>query len=81
MSVNQATINLIKHFESLHDGDLSKIGLQPKQDCAGIWTVGYGHALRNNNGAYLRGAKDKAGPPATTCALKNPAPKRCWRKT
>lgn len=29
---------LIKHYESLHDGDLSAIGLQPKMDCLGIWT-------------------------------------------
>ena len=38
---------LVKHFESLHDGDLSKIGLQPKLDPRGIVTVGYGHALKN----------------------------------
>ena len=38
---------LVKHFESLHDGDLSKIGLQPKLDPSDIVTVGYGHALKN----------------------------------
>lgn len=38
---------LIKTFESLHDGDLSKIGLQPKLDPRGIVTVAYGHALKN----------------------------------
>ena len=59
-TVNQATIDLIKHFEGLHDGDLSKIGLQPKMCPAGIWTVGYGHALKNSDGAYLCGAKDEA---------------------
>lgn len=36
---------LIKHYESLHDGNLSKIGLQPKLCPAGVWTVGWGHAL------------------------------------
>ena len=38
---------LIRKFESLHDGDLSKIGLQPKLCPRGIVTVGYGHALKN----------------------------------
>lgn len=38
---------LIRHFESLHDGNLSKIGLQPKLCPRGICTVGYGHALKN----------------------------------
>lgn len=52
---NQATIALIKKFESLHDGDLSVIGLQPKMCPAGIWTVGYGHALVDSNGRFLRG--------------------------
>lgn len=46
---------LIRHFESLHDGDLSKIGLQPKLDPSGIVTVGYGHALKNHKtGEWLR---------------------------
>ena len=48
-------INLIKHFESLHDGDLSKIGLQPKPDPIGIITVGYGHALTDLDGSFLKG--------------------------
>lgn len=38
---------IVKYFESLHDGDLSKIGLQPKLDPRGIVTCGYGHALKN----------------------------------
>lgn len=59
MFVNEAGYELIKHFESLHDGDESKLGLQPKMCPAGIWTVGYGHALRDANGAFLKGEKDK----------------------
>lgn len=59
MTVNQQTIDLIKNFESLHDGDLSVIGLQPKMCPAGIWTVGYGHALTGSNGKFLEGDKDK----------------------
>jgi lysozyme len=52
-------INLVKHYETIHDGDLTKIGLQPKICPAGIWTVGYGRALRNNKGIYLTGEKDR----------------------
>lgn len=43
--MNKATVDLIKHFESLHDGDLKTIGLQPKMCPAGIWTEGYGRAM------------------------------------
>lgn len=53
---------VIKHYESLHDGDLSTVGLQPKLCPAGIWTVGWGHALRDpDTGRFLmNNAKDKA---------------------
>lgn len=52
-------VTLIKHFESLHDGDLSKIGLQPKLDPRGIVTIGYGHALKNpNTGEWLTDVND-----------------------
>lgn len=47
MSISSKGIELIKHYESLHDGDLSKIGLQPKMDCQGYWTEGWGHAIIN----------------------------------
>lgn len=36
---------LVKHYESLHDGDFKKIGLQPKLCPAGYWTIGYGHVV------------------------------------
>lgn len=55
MKTGESGIKIIKKFESLHDGDLSIIGLQPKQDPIGIWTVGWGHALRDINGSYLKG--------------------------
>ena len=51
-------IELIKHFESLHDGDLKKIGLQPKLCPANVWTVGYGHAVKHPNGRVVRGSTD-----------------------
>jgi lysozyme len=55
------TEKLIHHeitFESLHDGDLSQIGLQPKMDCSGIWTEGYGKAMLFN-GKFLKGSENK----------------------
>jgi len=52
MKVNGKGTKLIKHFESLHDGDLSKIGLQPKLDPIGIWTVFWGHACKNKEEAF-----------------------------
>ena len=45
MAMNTTTLNLIEHFEGLHDGDLTKIGLQPKMDPVGIWTEGWGRAM------------------------------------
>lgn len=59
MITSQKGINLIKKFESLHDGDLKKIGLQPKMCPAGIWTEGYGRAMRDIKGNFIRGAKNK----------------------
>jgi lysozyme len=52
-------LSLIKEFESLHDGDSSMIGLQPKMCPAQVWTEGYGRAMRNKNGQFLKGTKDK----------------------
>jgi len=58
---NQATLSLIKHFESLHDGDLKQIGLQPKICPAGVWTEGWGRAMIDpRTGGHLRGAANKA---------------------
>jgi len=57
MKTSKEGINLIIHFEGLHDGDLSEIGLQPKECPAGIWTIGYGHALKGLDGKWLKGLK------------------------
>jgi len=55
LSTEVKGVQLITHYEQYHDGNLSKIGLQPKECPSGIWTVGLGHALTNENGAFLRG--------------------------
>lgn len=55
---NDAGIKIIKSFESLHDGDLSAIGLQPKMCPAGVWTEGWGHAIVYR-GKQLKGGYNK----------------------
>ena len=39
------------------DGDPSTVNLDPYMDPVGIWTIGYGHAIRQG-GRFLRGAAD-----------------------
>lgn len=59
MKISQIGIDLIKHFEGLHDGDLKTIGLQPKMCPAGIWTEGHGRAMRDKNGNFIKGIENK----------------------
>lgn len=61
MKISERGVDLIKSFESLHDGDLSQIGLQPKKCPAGIWTEGYGIAMRDAKGDFLKGSKMPKG--------------------
>jgi lysozyme len=60
MKASSVCAEFIIGFESMHDGDLSMIGLQPKMDPISIWTEGYGRAMRDSKGNFLKGAKDKA---------------------
>jgi len=59
MKTSQLGIQLIKHYESLNDNDLTLIGHQPKMDPAGIWTSGYGHAILID-GEFLKGIENEA---------------------
>lgn len=60
MTFNKATLDLIKSFESLHDGDLKQVGLQPKLDPIGIWTEGYGRAMIDpRTKQFLKGSKNE----------------------
>lgn len=59
MKTSQKGIDLIKHFEGLHDGDLHVMGLQPKMDPIGIWTEGYGRAMRDKNNKFIKGIANK----------------------
>jgi len=58
--INEKCTLLDKHFESLHDGDLTIIGLQPKMCPAGVWTEGYGNAIIDPlTGKFLTGSANK----------------------
>lgn len=59
MKISQIGIDLEKYFEGIHDGDLHEIGLQPKMCPAGIWTEGYGRAMRDKNGNFIKGKENK----------------------
>ena len=50
---------LIKSFEGICDGDPTTVNLDPYLDPVGIWSIGWGHAIRLN-GRFLKGAADAA---------------------
>jgi lysozyme len=56
--INQAGLDLIKSFEGIPDGDPSTVNLDPYLDPVGIWTVGWGHAIRVGSD-FLRGKENK----------------------
>jgi lysozyme len=61
MDVSSQCVDLVTAWEGLPDGDPSTVNFDPYQDPVGIWTIGYGRALRDPaTGQYLRGAKDRA---------------------
>ena len=59
MKTSNKGIELIKEFESLHDGDLHLIGLQPKMCPAGLWTEGWGRLVLDENGNRISGIENK----------------------
>jgi GH24 family phage-related lysozyme (muramidase) len=56
--VPQEGIELIKRFEGIPDGDPSTVRLDPYLDPAGIWTIGWGHAI-THQGTVLSGPQNK----------------------
>jgi lysozyme len=52
-------LKIIKSFEGICDGDPTTVNLDPYLDPVGIWTIGWGHAIRAN-GRFLKGEADKA---------------------
>lgn len=51
---------LVAAWEGLPDGDHSTVNLDPYMDPVGIWTIGYGRALRGKDGQYLKGPSKRA---------------------
>lgn len=60
MAISRNAIDLIKHYESLHDGNLKELGIQPKLDPVGIWTIGWGHAIVDPvSGQFVKGKENE----------------------
>lgn len=58
MLTSKSLKTLIKKYEGLHDGDKKTPHLQPQKDPVGIWTIGWGHAIKYK-GRLLKGEVDK----------------------
>lgn len=56
--VPQQAVELIKSFEGIVDGDPRTVNLDAYLDPVGIWTIGWGHAVRFR-GQFLRGADNR----------------------
>ena len=57
--VPQEAIELIKSFEGIPDGDPSTVNIDAYLCPAGIWTIGWGHAIVDG-GVQLKGPANKA---------------------
>ncbi len=57
--VPQEAVDLIKAFEGIPDGDPSTVNIDAYLCPAGVWTIGWGHAIVDG-GAQLKGAGGKA---------------------
>ncbi len=56
--VPQEAVELIKSFEGIVDGDPRTVNLDAYLDPVGIWTIGWGHAVRFR-GQFLRGTENR----------------------
>lgn len=59
-AINEAGRTLVKRFEGIPDGDPTTVNLDPYLDPVGIWTIGWGHAIRDLQDKYIRGVAGKA---------------------
>ena len=57
--INPATVDLVKRFEGIPDGDPTTVNIDAYLDPVGIWTIGWGHAI-SYSGRFLRGEADRA---------------------
>ncbi len=56
--INDNGINLVKSFEGIRDGDKITPNYDPYLDPVGIWTIGYGHAIKGGKD-FLRGEQNR----------------------
>lgn len=56
--ISRAGLELIKSFEGIPDGDPTTVKIDPYLDPVGIWTIGWGHAIRVG-GQFLRGKQNR----------------------
>lgn len=52
--VSPVCVDLIKAWEGLHDGNKQTTLLEPEPDPIGIYTLGWGHALTDETGRFIR---------------------------
>lgn len=57
--INPATVDLVRKFEGIPDGNPSTVNIDPYLDPVNIWTIGWGHAIRYQN-RFLKGEADRA---------------------
>ena len=59
-TINRDGLTLAKKWEGILDGDPSTVNLDPYLDPVGIWTIGWGHAIVDTSGHFVRGKGAKA---------------------
>jgi len=59
MNPLKKALKMIQSFEGIPDGNPKTVKLDPYLDPVGIWTIGWGHAMRDAEGNFLRGEKDR----------------------
>jgi len=47
--INKEGLEIVKRFEGLEDGDPTTVNLDPYSCPAGVWTIGWGHAIFYND--------------------------------
>ena len=52
-------VETIKRFEGIADGDPSTVNLDPYLCPAGVWTIGWGHTVRDSIGLQVKGVVNK----------------------
>lgn len=54
-TINTPGLLLVKKWEGIPDGNPATVNLDPYLDPVGIWTIGWGHAIRDAKGKFLKG--------------------------